>query len=243
MFRSQYDSDITIWSPQGRLHQIEYASEAVKQGTAAVGLCSPTHAVLLGIKRSHGELASHQRKLLQVDDHIGIAIAGLTSDARVLSTFMRSKALASKTQVGRAVPVGRLVREVACKAAANTLEYGKRPYGVGMLVAGVDDAGAHLFEVAPDGRFMEYRAMALGARSQSARTCLEKHLQALAGGGCSVEELVKIGLSALKDTVPTAEAENWMAGVSVGIVGVGQEWRMIEGAELVAFCSGMDVSE
>lgn len=75
---------LTHQSPQGKLHQVEYALEAVKQGSAAIGLRSATHAVLLTLKRSTGELATYQKKLIRIDDHLGIAIAGLTSDARVL---------------------------------------------------------------------------------------------------------------------------------------------------------------
>ncbi|KAG8714357.1 hypothetical protein FRC09_017712 [Ceratobasidium sp. 395] len=84
MFRNTYDSDNTVFSPQGRLHQVEYALEAVKQGSAVVGLRSKTHAVFLALKRSPNELASYQKKILRIDDHCGVAIAGLTSDARVL---------------------------------------------------------------------------------------------------------------------------------------------------------------
>ena len=72
-------------SPQGRLHQVEYAQEAVKQGSAVVGLRSATHAVLAALKRAPSELAAHQNKMLRIDNHVGIAFAGLTSDARVLS--------------------------------------------------------------------------------------------------------------------------------------------------------------
>nr|XP_035975222.1 proteasome subunit alpha type-1 isoform X1 [Halichoerus grypus] len=83
-FRNQYDNDVTVWSPQGRIHQIEYAMEAVKQGSATVGLKSKTHAVLVALKRAQSELAAHQKKILHVDNHIGISIAGLTADARLL---------------------------------------------------------------------------------------------------------------------------------------------------------------
>ena len=71
-------------SPQGRLHQVEYACEAVKQGSCVVGLRSKTHAVLVALKRAPSELASHQKKMLRIDNHIGMGFAGLTSDARVL---------------------------------------------------------------------------------------------------------------------------------------------------------------
>src|SRR5947209_11386885 len=78
MFRSAYDGDISTWSPQGRIHQIEYAMEAVKQGSACVGLKSKNFAVLAALKRSSSELGSYQKKVFRIDDHLGIAIAGLT---------------------------------------------------------------------------------------------------------------------------------------------------------------------
>jgi 20S proteasome subunit alpha 6 len=79
-----YDTDVTTWSPQGRLFQVEYAMEAVKQGSAAVGVTSNTHVVLAGVKRTPGELASYIQKVFRIDDHMGIAISGLTADARSL---------------------------------------------------------------------------------------------------------------------------------------------------------------
>ena len=80
MFRSQYDGDISTWSPQGRIHQIEYAMEAVKQGSACVGLKSKKFAVLSALKRASSELGSFQKKIFKIDDHMGIAISGLTGN-------------------------------------------------------------------------------------------------------------------------------------------------------------------
>lgn len=85
MFRTQYDGDVVTWSPQGRLFQVEYACEAVKQGSIALGLRNNTHVVLIGLKKSPGDLASaYQKKIISIDTHCGVAISGLTSDARVL---------------------------------------------------------------------------------------------------------------------------------------------------------------
>ncbi|KAF9519190.1 hypothetical protein BS47DRAFT_1388321 [Hydnum rufescens UP504] len=145
-FRNTYDSDNTVFSPQGRLHQVEYALEAVKQGSAAVGLKSNTHAILLALKRSTGELASYQQKMFRIDDHVGIAIAGLTSDARVLSNFMRQQAMSERMNFNRPIPVNQVVSAIAEKAQVNTQEYGRRPYGVGFLVIGQDQTGPHLYE-------------------------------------------------------------------------------------------------
>jgi 20S proteasome subunit alpha 6 len=85
MFRNQYDTDVTVWSPQGHLHQIDYAKEAVKQGSASLGLASNKYVVLCGIRRQNVKLAEHQKKIFKIDDHMGIAISGLTADARTLA--------------------------------------------------------------------------------------------------------------------------------------------------------------
>lgn len=112
--------------------------EAVKQGAASVGVASKTHVVLCALKRTPGELASYQRKLFPIDDHMGVAISGLTSDARVLSKYMQKEALNSRMNMNRAIPVGRLVADISDKAQQNTQEYGGRPFGVGLLIAGCD---------------------------------------------------------------------------------------------------------
>ncbi|KAI0771501.1 20S proteasome subunit [Trametes elegans] len=216
MFRNTYDSDNTVFSPQGRLHQVEYALEAVKQGSAAVGLRSKTHAILLALKRSFGELASYQQKMYRIDDHVGIAIAGLTSDARVLSNFMRQQAMSSRMLFNRPAPVNRLVSAIADKAQVNTQEYGRRPYGVGLLVIGQDKQGPHLYEFSPSGNSYEYYAMSIGARSQSAKTYLEKHYESFMD--CTLEELIKHGLHALRETLQQ-DKELTIHNTSIGIIG------------------------
>ncbi|KAL4241163.1 Proteasome subunit alpha type [Abortiporus biennis] len=216
MFRNTYDSDNTVFSPQGRLHQVEYALEAVKQGSAAVGLRSKTHAILLALKRSTGELASYQQKMYRIDDHVGIAIAGLTSDARVLSNFMRQQAMSSRMVFNRPIPVNRLVSAIADKAQVNTQEYGRRPYGVGFLVIGHDKNGPHLYEFSPSGNSYEYYAMSIGARSQSAKTYLEKHFESFTD--CTLEELIQHGLHSLRETLQQ-DKELTINNTSIGIVG------------------------
>ncbi|ELU41836.1 20S proteasome subunit [Rhizoctonia solani AG-1 IA] len=231
MFRNTYDSDNTVFSPQGRLHQVEYALEAVKQGSAVVGLRSKTHAVFLALKASCS-LASYQKKILRIDDHCGVAIAGLTSDARVLSNFMRQQAMSSRMLFNRPIPVNRLVSSIAEKAQVNTQEYGRRPYGVGFLVIGQDQLGPHLYEFSPSGNSYEYYAMSIGARSQSAKTYLEKHYESFADGKVTalgyshgayrytapLDELIKHGLHALRETLQQDKELN-INNTSIGVVG------------------------
>ncbi|KAF8520083.1 20S proteasome subunit [Gautieria morchelliformis] len=246
MFRNTYDSDNTVFSPQGRLHQVEYALEAVKQGSAAVGLRSKTHSILLALKRSTGELASYQQKMFRIDDHIGIAIAGLTSDARVLSNFMRQQAMSSRMLFNRAVPVNRLVSSIADKAQVNTQEYGRRPYGVGFLVIGQDQSGPHLYEFSPSGNSYEYFAVSIGARSQSAKTYLEKHYAEFPE--CNLEELIKHGLHSLRETLQQ-DKELTINNTSIGIVGpagqhevgvlAGDSFRILEGEKIDVYLKSM----
>ncbi|KAI8610515.1 20S proteasome subunit alpha 6 [Chytriomyces sp. MP71] len=232
MNRNSYDSDITTWSPQGRLHQIEYAMEAVKQGSAAVGLRSSTHAVLVALNRQSGDLASYQKKLIRIDNHMGVAIAGLTSDARVLSTYMRGEAMKSKMVFDRPLPVQRIAAALGDKAQINTQRYGRRPYGVGLLIAGFDEAGPHLFEVAPSGNFFDYYAISIGARSQSAKTYLERYYESFANA--SLDDLIVHGLRALRDTLQQDKELN-ASNCSVGFVGKDEKWTVIEGDSLQKF--------
>ncbi|PKY06860.1 N-terminal nucleophile aminohydrolase [Aspergillus campestris IBT 28561] len=238
MFRNNYDNDAVTFSPQGRIFQVEYAQEAVKQGSVVVGLVNKTHSVLVGLKRNAEELSSYQKKIIEVDSHMGIAIAGLASDARVVSNFMKQQSLSSRMTYGRPIPVDRIVTQIADRAQTNTQQYGKRPYGVGLLVAGVDEAGPHLFEFQPSGMIHEMLACAIGARSQMARTYLERHLDEIESS--SRDELITHGLRALKETL-SQDKELTVDNTSVGVVGLAGEgakgkiesFKLYEGQQLL----------
>ncbi|KAK9452322.1 nucleophile aminohydrolase [Limtongia smithiae] len=229
MFRNSYDNDSITYSPTGRLFQVEYALEAIKQGSAALGLVSKTHAVIVALKRNAEELGSYQKKIIPIDKHLGIALAGLAPDARVLSNFMRQQAMMSRMVYGRPIPVSRIVTDIGQKAQRNTQTYGRRPYGVGLLVAGVDETGPHLFEFQPSGTVLEYYGAAIGARSQSARTYLERNFESFPEA--TVDELVMHGLTALRDTLPQ-DKELLSANTSIGIVGADMEFKLYDNDEV-----------
>lgn len=222
MFRNNYDNDSVTFSPQGRIFQIEYAAEAVKLGSVVVGIVSKTHAVMCAVKRNAEELSSYHKKLFNIDEHVGIAIAGLTSDARVLSNFMKQQCLGHRLTYGRAMPIRTLVDMIGEKAQINTQMYGKRPYGVGLLIAGVDETGPHLFDFQPSGMTEEMVAFAIGARSQMARTYLERHIDDFAD--CSREELVQHGLKALRESL-AQDKELTVENTSIGLVGAKTEGK------------------
>lgn len=181
MNSGMYDKDCSTWSPQGDIPQIKYVQEAVKQGTCVVGLRSKKVAVLAAFKkRQNADFSSYDKKLFNIDDHCAIAIAGLTADARVLAEYMRVECLNHKYTYDSPMKIGRLAGQVADKAQKKTMEPGKRPFGVGILTASCDEAGAHIYENCPSGNYFEYVGMAIGARSQSAKTYLEKNFETFA---------------------------------------------------------------
>jgi len=203
--KNDYDTDITVWSPQGRLIQVEYALEAVSQGSACVGLKSKENVVLVGLQRSSSELSTYLKKLFKIDEKIGMAVSGLTADGRVLCKWLRNECLNHRYVYDTDIVAGRLVRKLADKAQVHTQRYGRRPYGVGVLISSYDSNGAHLYEVDPAGNYFEYKAQAIGAKCQSARTYLESNFESFENA--TLDELIKHGLIALRETLPRKKTE------------------------------------
>ncbi len=183
------------------------------------------------MKKSPHDLASHQEKVFDIDDHMGIAIAGLTADARYLCKFMRTECLNYWYTHDSHHPTERLIGKIAKKSQIKTNHPAKRPFGVGLLVGSVDETGTHLFETCPSGNYYEYLAMAIGARSQSAKTYLEKNFEQFSGLGW--QELVKHGLKALKASAQETELSEH--NVSVGIVGRDTKFRLLKADEMRAY--------
>ncbi|KAH8581823.1 proteasome subunit alpha type 1 [Cryptosporidium sp. chipmunk genotype I] len=216
MYRNQYDTDVVTWSPQGRVFQIEYAMEAVKQGTAVVGARNNEMVVLVCIKRSTSKLAGYQKKLYKIDNHIGAAVSGITADAKVLCNYLRSECLNHSFTYDSPIPLNTLINKLVLKSQLNTQEYGRRPFGVGLLLAGCDESGPHLFETCPSGNCFEYYSIAIGSRSQASKTYLEKHFEEFAN--CNKDQLILHALRALRSSL-SSEQEMNQENVDVAILG------------------------
>lgn len=230
MYRNQYDMTAMIFSPAGRLHQVEYAMEAVKQGSAALGLRNKEFAVLASFNRAASELASYQQKIFKVDDHMAIAISGLIADGRTLYKYMIEECLNHKYVYETPMPIGRLVSMLADKMHYYTQNYGRRPYGVGLLVAGVDQTGPHLYQADPSGNFYEYIAQAMGARSQSSKTFLEREYQTV--DDMKLNDLIKLALRSLKGS---ATEKLTSRNCSIAYVGVNTPFTLLEDEKLKPF--------
>ncbi len=162
---------------------------------------------------------------------MGIAIAGLTADGRYLCKFMRDECLSYWYMHDSRHPSERLIAKIAKKSQQKICSAGKRPYGVGMLVASVDETGTHLFETCPSANYYEYYAMGIGARCQSAKTYFEKNFDKFSTLGW--QDLVKHGVKALKASAQ--ETELTEHNVSIGVVGKDMAFRTLSGEELKSF--------
>jgi len=241
MYRNhQYDTDCITWAPSGRIFQVEYAMEAVKQGTPVVGLRSKTHVVLASFKKAQSELAHYQQKIFKIDDHMCMGISGLTADARVLAEYMRNECLNHDYVYDSPMLVGRLVSQIADMSQQKTQNSSKRPYGVGMLVAGCDEKGPHLFETCPSGNYFEYYAMAIGGRSTSAKTYLEKHFDKFAD--TDVGGLIQHSLEALNRTLPSDQTLN-TKNTSVVVISTTEKYREVPGDDLQQFIDKLEKKE
>jgi len=226
MDRGKYDGDANTWSPSGRLYQIEYSLEAVKQGGCTLGLRGKDHVVLCGLKRAPDKLASPSKKIFRVDDHIATGICGLTADGRSLVQYMRGECLNHKYAYDSPMVTGRLVGQLGEKAHHQSLRV--RAYGVGLLVGGYDADGPHLYDFVPVGRTYEYEAYAIGARQQASKTYLEKNFDTFKS--CTMEELITHAVKAIKPSLGD-DVELTSDILSVVVIGKGQPCKELTEAE------------
>jgi len=238
MYKSQYDNDVTLWSPAGRLHQLEYACSAVDQGSVVLGLRSKTHAVLVGLLRAPSDLAYAQEKLFKIDENVSIGVSGLISDGRRLCKYMRRETLNYKYVYAKSMPLSRLVLDIADRQQIQTQVSSGRPYGVGLLIIGKDEKGIHLYETNPSGNYFEYYAHAIGARNQAAKTYLEKKFESFSN--VTKEELIEHGVNALKETVRTKDIKLTTDNVSVMVVGIDEDVKQLDDEELESYIAKVE---
>lgn len=190
-----YDSAITIFSPEGRLYQVEYALELVKRGAPIVGVSSPGGAVLAANETPESRLEDpvYFRKIFQLDDHVGAAIAGLSSDARVLIGQARLFCQSNRLLYDEAVDIEVLTRRIGDLAQVYTQHAGVRPFGVSMIIAGVDGSGPRVLTTDPSGSYRGYRATAVGRKSDEANRLLEERYR----GDLTLDEAVALAVEAV----------------------------------------------
>ena len=196
MRSNQYDAAITIFSPEGRLYQVEYALELVKRGAPIVGVYSQEGVVLAADETPESTLEdpNYLKKIFQFDDHVGAAIAGLSSDARVLLGQGRVFCQSNRLLYDEPADIEALIGTLSGRIQVYTQHGGIRPFGVSMIIAGVDVNGPALLTTDPSGSYRGYKARALGRNADRANEMLdEKYVD-----GLSLDEAIALAIEAVK---------------------------------------------
>lgn len=171
-----YDRAITIFSPDGRLYQVEYAIETVRRGAIAVGV-KAKDGIVIAVEEKPRKLQISEvaHKIFQIDDHIGFAAAGYIPDARSQADNARFFAQSNRIVYDEAVDVETVAKHLADQCQQFTQFGGARPFGVALIIAGVDSNGNSLYLTDPSGTYIAYDAVAIGAGADQANDFLEKN--------------------------------------------------------------------
>ena len=201
-----YDRAITIFSPEGRLYQVEYALELVKRGAPIVGVSCSHGAVLAANETPESDLEDPEyfKKIYQLDDHVASAIAGLSSDARILIEQARVNCQSNKLLYDEPLDIEVLARRLGDLSQLYTQHAGVRPFGVSMILAGCDAAGSKVLTTDPSGAYRGFKATAVGRKSEEANKLLEEKY----GDDMSIDEAAGLAVDAVKvasDTEVTAK--------------------------------------
>ena len=171
-----YDMTPTMYSPDGRIYQVEYAIETVKRGTLAIGVSSK-EGVIIAVEEKPRTLQTKNitQKIFQVDYHIGVAAAGYIPDARVQVDGARFFSQGNRMTYDESVEVGTVAKHLADQAHQFTQYGGVRPNGVSMIIAGIDQKGESIYVTDPSGTYVQFSAVAIGAGADDVNAFLEKH--------------------------------------------------------------------
>uniref|UniRef100_F7IGB8 Proteasome subunit alpha type n=1 Tax=Callithrix jacchus TaxID=9483 RepID=F7IGB8_CALJA len=239
---SRYDRAITVFSPDGHLFQVEYAQEAVKKGSTAVGIRG-ANIVILGVeKKSVAKLQDERtvRKICALDDHVCMAFAaltiftGLTADARVVINRARVECQSHKLTVEDPVTVEYITRFIATLKQKYTQSNGRRPFGISALIVGFDDDGVpRLYQTDPSGTYHAWKANAIGRSAKTVREFLEKNYteDAIA----SDNEAIKLAIKALLEVVQSGGKN-----IEIAVIRRNQALKMFSAKEVELYVTEIE---
>ncbi|MFQ5552629.1 MAG: archaeal proteasome endopeptidase complex subunit alpha [Thermoplasmata archaeon] len=230
-----YDRAITVFSPDGRLFQVEYARVAVTRGATTAGVKFKEGVVLMagkGISSPLMEVDSIE-KIFEIDGHIGCATSGLVADARVLVDYARIAAQVNKVTYKEPISVDLLVKRVSDYKQNYTQYGGVRPFGTALLIGGADDQGIHLYETDPSGAMVSYKAGSIGSGSNTVRETFEEKYN----DDMDRDAAIILGFEALQKA---SEEKLQADAIEVGLVEVGKRFVRLTPQEVQAYLSQLE---
>lgn len=236
MAGNKYDRAVTVFSPDGHLFQVEYAQEAVKRGSTAVGIVGKDCVVVGVEKKAIPKLQVERtiRKIAMLDDHVMMAFAGLTADARILVDRLRVACQSHRLTVEDPASMEWITRELATLMQSYTQGRGRRPFGLSVVIAGFDlDGSPHLYLTDPAGAYHEWTACAIGRNDKTVKEYLEKHYSK--EQVVDTEGAVKLAVCALLEVVQATGKS-----IDVAILKRGQPLEMLNEETLTKLCEEME---
>ena len=213
-----YDRAITVFSPDGRLFQAEYARGAVKRGTTSIGIKCSEGIVLAVDKRTTSNLveATSIEKIFKIDEHIGAATSGLVADARALVERARVEAQINKITYSEPIRVDSLSKKLCDMLQMYTQNGGVRPFGSALIIGGVYDGSCKLFETDPSGALIEYKATAIGSGRSAAMDIFEDQYK----DDMNLNDAIKLALTAINEAT---EHETTANNVEIAVIKCDEE--------------------
>lgn len=190
-----YDRAITVFSPDGRLFQVEYALETVYRGATIIGISCPEGIVIGAEEKVESNLQdpNFSQKIYEIDEHLGAAVVGLSSDARILVDQARIYAQSNRLMYDEPIDVEIVAKRIGDIKQLYTQHAGVRPFGVSVIFGGVDKTGSKLFTTDPSGSYRAYKAVTIGI----GREAVEKILREEYREDLTLKEAIKLAVKCL----------------------------------------------
>ncbi|MCL2641906.1 MAG: archaeal proteasome endopeptidase complex subunit alpha [Candidatus Bathyarchaeota archaeon] len=199
-----YDYNATVFSPDGRLYQVEYTMELVNRGATILGIKCPEGVVLASEEITDPlEESDHSLKIFQIEEHIGAAIVGLGSDARVLIQNARHEAQSNQLTYDEPVDVETITKKCSNTQQVFTQHGGGRPFGAVLIIGGVDKTGPHLFCTHQSGTYKAYKAIALGTGRETVQTQLTEQYKE----NMTLNQTIELAITCLKNAIHTKQQQ------------------------------------
>ena len=208
-----YDRAITVFSPDGRLFQVEYALAAVDRGPTIIGVSCPEGVVIGAEEKVESKLQdpNFSQKIFAVDEHLGAAVVGISSDARILIDESRVYSQSNRLMYDESIDVEIVTKRIGDVMQIYTQHAGVRPFGVSLIFGGVDKTGAKLYATDPIGSYRSYKALAIGIGRETAENILREEYR----DDLKLEQAVSL---AVKCLVKSLQARDEQSRIRMAVV-------------------------
>lgn len=233
-----YDRAITVFSPDGRLFQVEYALETVNRGATILGIACSEGVVLGAEEKIETKLQDTKFtwKLYEVDEHLGAAVVGLGSDARILIDQARIYSQSNRLMYDEPIDIEIITKRVGDIKQLYTQHAGVRPFGVSIIFGGVDKTGNRIFATDPSGSYRGYKAVAVGIGRETVDGILKEEYR----GDMNLDEAIKL---AVKCLIKALEARGESKRIKIGVVpSATKKLRMLTEKEIETYQRGFEGS-